>query len=106
MFYIRYNNDGNIIEMIGNKDNGNKNLVHDYKNDENCLSFISFCIHGKTYAERQNSLRDIAIDFQSAISESSNEQLSMHESTIVSDWFRKNGKRYGLLTEFRENAIC
>ena len=105
MFYIRYNNDGRIIEMIGDTDDKN-GYVHDYENDKNCLKFIPFRINGKNYAEKQGSLRDIAIDFQYAISEHSDYQLSMHECACVSNWFERNGKRYGLLREFRENAIC
>lgn len=105
MFYIRYKNDEKIIEMIGDTDD-KRGYVHDYENDKNCLTFLPFWINGKNYEEKKNSLRNIAIDFQNAISESSNEQLSINEWCIVTNWFRKNGKRYGLLKEFRENAIC
>lgn len=66
------------------------------------VSIVVFKVTGKTYAERQNSLRDVAIDFQYAVTDF---EMFMSEWAIVSDWFTKMGKRYGLLREFRENAI-
>ncbi len=66
------------------------------------VSVVDFKVTGKTYAEKQNSLRDVAIDFQNAVSDF---EMFMSEWAIVSDWFAKMGKRYGLLREFRENAI-
>ena len=106
MFYIKFNESGKVTDLVGRINTPERKNVHNYDNDPNTLTFIPFCIHGKTYAERQNSLRDIAIDFQYAMTEYSDSQLSMHEWACVSDWFERNGKRYGLLTEFRENAIC
>ena len=67
------------------------------------VSIVDFKVTGKTYAERQNSLRDVAIDFQSK--EVGNFCMYMSEWALVSEWFTKMGKRYGLLREFRENAI-
>lgn len=32
--------------------------------------------------------------------------ISWGEVSIIEGFFRHNGKRYGCLTEFRENAIC
>jgi len=69
------------------------------------LYLIEFKATGKTYAERKESVRNIAIDFYNADSEVSG-GLSYFEWSIVCDWFERMGKRYGLLTEFRENAIC
>lgn len=63
-------------------------------------------IHGKTYAEKKNYIRDTAHDFQTADSEISGGGLSMGEYITVQGFFEKYGKRFGLLREFRENAIC
>ena len=63
-------------------------------------------IHGKTYTEKQSFLRDKAIDFQNTDSEISGGGLSWGEYAAIGDFFEKYGKRYGLLREFRENAIC
>ena len=38
--------------------------------------------------------------------ENSNKCLSYGELADYADYFRKLGKRYGLLKEFRENGIC
>lgn len=59
-------------------------------------------ITGKTYNERRENLRNLAIDIQSA------EQggISYYELAILQNFFERNARKYGLLTEFRENAIC
>ena len=59
-------------------------------------------IKGKSYQERRENLQNIAIDIQHA----DNGGLSYFETDILYDFFTRNGKKYGLLTEFRENAIC
>lgn len=64
---------------------------------------LDFKIKGKTYSERKAYLEDLAIDYSNNFACLS---WSYGELAEISDWFYKNGKRYGLLTEFRENAIC
>lgn len=63
-------------------------------------------IRGRTYRERQESLRNLAIDIQYEQSDADGLGLSYLESAELSDFFARNARRYGLLTEFRENAIC
>lgn len=65
--------------------------------------FIDFHTRGKTYAEKKESVRDAAIDYQSAWSDYC---FSYSELDEISDWFYRMGRKYGLLREFRENAIC
>lgn len=57
----------------------------------------------KTYSERKAELVNEAIDWQAWLSENS---VSYEGLAIATSYFYKMGKRYGLLTEFRENAIC
>lgn len=57
----------------------------------------------KTYSERKAELVNEAIDWQEWASEN---PVSYEGLAIATDYFYKMGKRYGLLTEFRENAIC
>ena len=59
-------------------------------------------LKGKTYKERKADIESKAIEF------SNNQEggLSYGELFEIEDYFRKYGKRYGLLTDFRENAIC
>ena len=62
-------------------------------------------ISGKTYSERKNSLRELAVEFSHLFS-GEIADLSWGEESVLQDFFERNGKRYGLLEEFRENAIC
>lgn len=57
----------------------------------------------KTYAENKERARDIAIEWSHIAAEQGN--LSYSELAEAGDYFYRLGKRYGLLREFRENAI-
>lgn len=61
-----------------------------------------FRLHGKTYAERKAEAHEIAVDF------SYNFPVGCYWSQVadLNEIFEKWGRRYGLLEEFRENAIC
>ena len=59
-------------------------------------------VSGKTYKERKESARNIAIDY----SNTDGSGLSWGELAEIGAWFEKVGRRYGLLAEFKENAIC
>lgn len=66
------------------------------------LFITDFKVKGKTYADRKEFVRQLAINY-------SNNQafgLSWGEVAMVSNNFYELGKRYGLLNEFRENGIC
>ena len=63
---------------------------------------IPLKIGGRTYKERQNNLRNLAIDIQLA----DDGGLSWDEHAALYGFFAEQGRRYGLLEEFRENAIC
>ncbi|MBO5918729.1 MAG: hypothetical protein J6Q14_08195 [Oscillospiraceae bacterium] len=73
--------------------------------DVEALMLLPFEIHGKTYAERKESLRNLAIDFQDADDGDADLWLSYGELSDIQDYFNRMGRRYGLLREFRENAI-
>lgn len=55
------------------------------------------------YLKGKQAARRAAIDWQN---ESSEISLSYEGYVIAANYFEKLGKRYGLLTEFRENGIC
>ena len=57
----------------------------------------------KPYLAKKEYLRQLAISFQHI---SSNMALSYGELFDFQAFFEYYGKRYGLLREFRENAIC
>ena len=58
-------------------------------------------ISGKTYAERKNAARQLAIDYQYTDCGG----LSWGEYATITSYFENIGARYGLITEYRENAI-
>ena len=55
-----------------------------------------------TYAERKGNARQIAIDWH--LNES-DYPYSYGGMAILTDYFYRLGKRFGLLKEFRENGI-
>lgn len=59
-------------------------------------------IKGRNYSEKKAHARDIAIEY----SNNSWEGLYQSEMIEIENYFETIGKRFGLLTEFRENAIC
>ena len=56
----------------------------------------------KTYKQLKEHTRGIAIDWQET---ASGQNMSYAELAAAGDYFYKLGKRFGLLREFRENAI-
>lgn len=56
-----------------------------------------------TYQEKKKKAREKAIEWQERLVEQS---ISYGELVIVQSVFEQLGRRYGLLTEFRENGIC
>lgn len=56
----------------------------------------------RTYQDGKERARKIAIDWQL---NNSDYNYSYEGITIVSNYFYNLGKRFGLLREFRENAI-
>lgn len=55
------------------------------------------------YQKQKERVRDEAIDWQLDFF---NYNYSWLELTAFENYFEKMGRRYGLLTEFRENGIC
>lgn len=65
------------------------------------VALITFRVSGKTYQERKEDVRQKAIDFQMH----NFPGLFWGEIMWITDWFEEQARRYGLLEEFRENAI-
>lgn len=55
------------------------------------------------YAQKKNEIREQAIEWQYDFC---NHNYSYGELHYFQCYFEKMGRRYGLLKEFRENAIC
>ena len=64
---------------------------------------LDFEIKGWDYESRKAYLEDLAKEWQL---EYASLGWSYSELAEICNWFYENGKRYGLLREFRENAIC
>ena len=102
MFLARYKTEG--------KEQINLYMYHGYNDfiretfspDTEIITLLDFTIHGKTYQERKDSLQDIAI----AYSHTDCSGLSWLDMHFITEYFSMNGRRYGLMQEFTENAIC
>lgn len=92
-FYIYYKNSNGYREYF---EDTFSPLIED-------LRVLNLCVKGKTYEERKSNLYDLAIDYQYNFAPLS---WSYGELIDIQDFFYKNARRYGLLKEFKENAIC
>lgn len=63
---------------------------------------LEFKVSGNSYDEKKASLRNLAIGFQSSCQGG----LSYADIYWTEQFFRTNGKRYGLLEEFERECIC
>lgn len=66
------------------------------------IKTLLFSISGKTYQERKAEAVEIAKDWQNNFS---CYDWSYSELATIYEFFEKVGKRYGLIKEFKENAI-
>lgn len=55
------------------------------------------------YQRKKNAAREKAIEWQERFAK---QAMSYEELAIAHSVFEQLGRRYGLLTEFRENGIC
>lgn len=55
------------------------------------------------YEKNKEKLRQKAVEYQSSFTEG--KAYFYSEVATMQDYFYKNGKKYGLLREFRENGI-
>lgn len=67
------------------------------------LAILRLKVRGKNYQERKNSAHELAVEWQAYFSDLS---WSYGELAEIQGYFEKIGKQYGLIKEFRENAIC
>lgn len=101
MFFASYK-DANGKEHANLYFDWNSFHADTFSPDCKIIQLIEFVIHGKNYRERKNCLEDIAIEFSHNVICG----LSYEELYHIQNFFETMGRRYGLLREFRENAIC
>ena len=105
MFIGKYELNGEEYNYIYIKKNGGWSAFHKdtFSPLTKNIEILDFKISGKTYREKQASLEDLAKEYQYNFSSLS---WSYGELMEIENYFYENGKRYGLLKEFKENAIC
>lgn len=86
-FVTIHNTDGSIYKTVS------RDKLRDY---------IPLTVCGKSYKERRNDLQNKAIEWSFA---SGAACWSYSELADIAEFFERNGKRYGLTREFRENGI-
>ena len=72
--------------------------------DTRIIFTLDMSVSGRTYTERKADLESKAIDYSNNMSEIY--PISQGEIAEIENFFATNGKRYGLLTDFRMNCIC
>lgn len=68
------------------------------------IEILPFIASGKTYSEKKNHVRDLAIEYSNIQYLLGN--LTWKEFSDITEWFHKMGERYHLLPEFAENSLC
>lgn len=72
--------------------------------ENNIACYIPLVVSGRNYQERKADLEEKAKEYQSSWYDFCG--FSYGELAIIQDFFEKFGRRYGLLTDFKENCIC
>ena len=93
-----------INEISENQGAAPEVLTRDFILNEMIVCYIPMTVSGRTYQERKNDIRNKAIEWSNNQGEYA--AWSYGELADIGSFFETNGRRYGLLTEFRENAIC
>lgn len=101
MFYAKFESHGK--EKSALYFDWEEYMVDTFDPNTKPISFIQFNVIGKDYQSRKNHVRNIAVDWSNHADVG---DLYMSDLWHISDWFYRNGKRYGLLEEFRENGLC
>ena len=70
---------------------------------ENGFHVLGYRPSHKAYEDKKEALREFAIEWQHGFGDVS---YSWGDLSDWQDFFTEYGKKYGLLREFRENAIC
>lgn len=71
--------------------------------DKHVICFIPLIVSGRNYQERKNDLQEKAIEWSNSVGQYP--KWSYGEFAIIQGFFETNGRRYGLIREFRENGI-
>ena len=104
IIYQEKQNNGVMITGGIYKDITEKAAAACIEKENNTLMFyIPLVVSGKTYQDKKTDLENKAKEYQNTCFDFCG--FSYGELAIIESFFERNGKRYGLLTEFRENCI-
>ena len=82
-----------------------KALINEYGiKESDILFYIPLTVSGRNYKERQADLENKAIEYSHSWYDFCN--WSYGELADIQSFFETNGRRYGLLRTFRNEAIC
>lgn len=101
MVYIKYVEDGATTGMLYHGTYSQAARAC-FAAGVDAIGMLDFRIEGRTEADRRESLRDLARDFQCL----DDGGLSWGEIAEIESFFRQAGGKYGLMDEFEENGIC
>lgn len=93
-----------INEITENQGAGADSLSRDEIIENQIILYLPLVVSGKTYAERKADLHNKAVKWSNTQGEYP--AWSYGELADIQGFFERNGRRYGLLKEFQENAIC
>lgn len=106
LIIIKYNsNNGNVVKECVNNTYRFFEAYNAYGYKKQGFEHLELEVKGKSYKEKQNNLRELAIDFQNFNSLSCDVDLSQGETATICNWFESKAKLFGLTKEFKENAI-
>lgn len=105
-YILIFNETNNFLnEIVGGIYTGiDEKTIIDEIGENNIVCLIPLKVAGRCYNDRKNDLRNKAIDWSNTGGEYQN--WSYGELSIIQTFFENNGRRYGLLGEFKENCIC
>ena len=105
MFIAKWEIDNETINYIYANNGDGWNIFHrdTFSPQIKNIDILILRVSGETYEEKQENARQLAINWQVRFSSL---DWSYGELSEIASYFERLGKRYGLLKEFKENAIC
>lgn len=81
-----------------------KEQLHDFVEGQDYIieDVLHLTVIGASYKERKDHVHDLAVEWSYTMGYGS---ITMTEMVDIAGWFERQGRRYGLLSEFRENCI-
>ena len=112
MFYVSYiEPNGTAIQKIyHNRWSSNLYFTDTFNPHAEGVTLVNFKLSGNTYQARKNALRGLIIDLENAFADFNDLDnikigLSYSELADISNYIEEQARRYGLLTEFKQEGV-